>query len=88
MNLIYHISFLRYSLEAFYTMEIIYYIPVAESMGVDLKSFFKSAYDYTLPPNTDTHSFSIMLLWVFVFGIAFRLLACLAMILKDRDKKM
>ena len=88
LNLLYHISFLRYSLEAFYAMEIIYYINIADSMGVDLKSFISSTYDYAIAPHFGTHSYSIMCLWTFVFGIAFRLLTCVAMILKDRDKKM
>lgn len=76
-----YISFIRWALEAMYTMEVVKYEQVVALQGLDLATIVSDTFAYEM------NSFGRNLAIVFAFGVGFRLLAMVAMMLKDGDKK-
>ena len=76
-----YISYNRYALEALYVGEIVEYQDIVELQGVDLAAQTYDTFGYRL----DAYSQDVAIM--FAFGVVFRLLAVLVMIVKDRDKK-
>lgn len=76
------ISFMRYGLESFYIGEIKQWENVDELMGVNVTSFVKTTYGY------DIDAWWQMVGITFLFGIGVRILACVALVVLDRDKKL
>ena len=76
------ISFMRYGLESFYIGEIKQWENVDELMGVNVTSFVKNTYGY------DIDAWWQMVGITFLFGIGVRILACIALVVLDRDKKL
>ena len=81
-----YISFMTPAVETFYVVEVNYHVQLAESLGVNMKNYMRTKYDYQLtatgqPPEG-------LLLSIFCFGLAFRVIACIFMIVKDQQKKV
>ena len=80
-------SFMSYTIQAFYLTEISYHIPVGESVGVDMVSYAKDIYAYEIVNDKNRLPWNLLLI-TFAFGVLFRVIACVAMILKDQEKKV
>ena len=80
-------SFMSYTIQAFYLTEISYHIPVGESVGVDMVSYAKDIYAYEIVNDKNRLPWNLLLI-TFAFGVLFRVTACVAMILKDQEKKV
>jgi hypothetical protein len=78
-----HVSFLRYSLEALYVSEAIEYVAVAERQGVNLPQHVRETLGFDVTEATLWRDVAITC----AFGIAFRLLSIVVLVLKDREKK-
>ncbi len=82
LNALYHLSFLRYANENFYTTEAIRHKAVSDSLGISMEDTIKENFGFSF----DT--FYTNLGYIFLWGFGIRIVACILMMLKDRTKKL